>query len=198
MNRHALIYVITVMMLFWCSCWGIKTQLDKDDLSWLGPYEEGDVIIFSSSTGLLDTCYIIGKNIYYSDYKPNGVPTKYTPQVGEIRYQRRGVLDSFEQGEIITIQKDYPDSQASKSIEYSYSYFSAVDRYEKINPASPINGRVYSDLWMISKWDTSWKPKAELLNIKPKLIYWSKSTGLVKYITYSGEVWELKEKLHRR
>lgn len=199
MRRQLLIGISSLVILFFYSCLGVKTKLDQEDLSWLAPYEKGDTLIFSSSTGLLDTCYIVGKSIYYSDYKPNGFPTKYTSQVGEIIYRKRGIDDSFERGEMIIVQKDNPDSSALKAVKYCYSYFSADDLYRQINEVCTIRGITYSDLWLISKWDISWKPnEEEMVNVRPKFIYWSKSSGLVKYITYSGIVWELKEKLHRK
>lgn len=200
-NMKTILFLfIPISILFGSACVGIKTKLDKQDLSWLTPYVAGDMLIFSSSEGLCDTSYIVEKKVYYSDYKPNGITPKYIPQIGEIVYYNSKMFNETKKESIIAVFKDVPDKPAYWIVNYYNSLFSS-DKYDnqiKVDSDITINGIRYQDIWLISGSDTAWKPQKEVeYNTIPRIIYWSKSFGLIKYVTYSGIVWELKTVIHK-
>jgi hypothetical protein len=176
---------------------GIKAKLDDKELSWL-PYKVGDTLIFTSSGGVFDTSYIIENKVWYSPYNPVEQHGKYHPQIGQVTYRNAKLFNLNKEEELVIVTKENPNEPASKAIAYYNSYFFNEDKYDTLKGTLFIQGVMYSDLWLISKRDSLGRPnKPEQINLMPKILYWSKSKGLVKYITYSEDVWELKARLHR-
>ena len=62
------IYIIILgLVIFLQSCglpYCIKNPFEKEDMLWLNPYEKGDIVIFQSTQGRLDSILITAKDIF--------------------------------------------------------------------------------------------------------------------------------------
>lgn len=182
-----------VLML---SCVNIKTHLTDEDLSWL-PYKPGDTLTYVSSKGNYDTLIIVERKTYYSTYMPNGAPTKYKSEIGEILYSHGSKLEAVSINLVLVkIIKSTPKVLSKYFTLYDIQ-FNFDEYYEdsliQLNVPLLINGNSYTDVIKMQKNNNFKLPDFKSPEFIPRTLFWSKQKGLIKYITYSDETWELIE-----
>lgn len=190
MKYRTYVYAYCILLIVCIeSCTGIKTKLNAEDLKWL-PYKVNDTLIFTSSNSTFDTVTITDRNIYYSDYKPNGVATKYTAQIGEVSYKS----SRLHEGILMKIIKQSPE-ELEREFTYGNSLFLFgryySDSISKIPQIITILGKKYNDVYVIMSNNKDIRVQFSQMDIRPRTLYWSMEYGLVKYITFSNEEWVL-------
>ncbi len=103
LSALSVIFAISVFLLN--SCCLYKTKFTEEELKWIDPYEEGDTLIFRSSTGELDTSWIVQKIIYYPECNPIAHHAKYKHQTARIYYQNSKLNYSSGGEELISVVK---------------------------------------------------------------------------------------------
>ena len=156
------------------------------------PYEKGDTIIFQSKRGEFDTIYILEKKIWYSDYNWPEQHGKYNPQLGNLYYYNSKVPYIDQGKSLIEMYKNDPKEPADVTFNfYNSIFFLKEDNFHFIGSFKSHLGIVYKDVFRISKIEE--QTTSSRNNNKPSVLYWSKSFGLIRYETYSNEIWELLE-----
>ena len=185
-NLFILIFLTTMI-----SCNYNKTYLTDDEKSW-NPYEKGQVIIFKTKTGILDSILI--EEVTYGFPDGLGVVDKYEilHVVGKKRrYKNNKEVSNY----IFTIdaktQKSNSKIQFSISVKDSefYPYYYNIENYLMKLPEQKmiVNNTSFTDVIKI-------KTKGKLDNNKGiRFIYWSKSKGYVRLEENNGVIWDLKE-----
>ncbi len=182
MNKRILIHPVVCFCFFlsmsiMLGC-GVKTKFSQTDLKWMNVYNEGDVLIFKSGKGELDTSIIVKKEIFYPEYNPGEEHGKYLPQWGVVWYKNRNLKYHPDGDRLITIEKKKPN-ETYLSIDYLYRSFIVLNLnsggIEKFK-----DGKVYA-------FDT-YHEKAT--GSQPKKVFWHEDYGIIKYITHDNVTWE--------
>ncbi|KAF0204404.1 MAG: hypothetical protein FD170_309 [Bacteroidetes bacterium] len=175
--------ILAILAVIISSCCLIKTEFSEAELKWIDPYEEGDTLIFRSTTGEMDTSWIVQKIIYYPECNPIAHDAKYKHQTARIYYQNSKLNYSSGGKELISVVKyeDYPRIH----IFYLNKGFS-LDSPEMMELR-----RSYQDVKRIESESiyifTNYHPKTEPEDVE--FLYWHDEYGLIKYILHNGEEW---------
>jgi hypothetical protein len=184
MKKLPKLSILAILAVIISSCCLIKTEFSEAELKWIDPYEEGDTLIFRSSTGEMDTSWIVQKVIYYPECNPIAHDAKYKHQTARIYYQNSKLNYSSGGKELISVVKyeDYPRIH----IFYLNKGFS-LDSPEMMELR-----RYYQDVKRIDSESvyifTNYHPKSEPEDIE--FLYWHDEYGLIKYILHNGEEWK--------
>ena len=172
------ISIVIASLLFLVSC-SVKAKLNPYELSWLDAYKVGDTMIFRSDLGELDTSVIIKKDMFFENYGDQ-IDKSFERQWGVIWYKNKNLEYHPDGDRLLTIEKQYPQKGAFVSIDFLYSGVLILhlnaDTMQKLEK----NGLYEFD---VSRSDG--RPK------QPKMIYWSRANGVVKYINHDNSIWEL-------
>jgi hypothetical protein len=184
MKKLPKLSILAILAVIISSCCLIKTEFSEAEFKWIDPYEEGDTLIFRSSTGEMDTSWIVQKIIYYPECNPIAHDAKYKHQTARIYYQNSKLNYSSGGKELISVVKyeDYPRIH----IFYLNKGFS-LDSPEMMELM-----RYYQDVKRIESESvyvfTDSHPKSKPDDIK--FLYWQDEYGLIKYILHNGEEWK--------
>lgn len=174
-------YCILLIFLFLVGCYRpSKTYLNGDELSWISVYKARDTLVFKSAKANYDTFYITESSEYYPEFIPLEVHNEYLPHSGVVKYSHTSVYDSIANERLVYIVKKAPENRTQLFVNFLNAQFISVD----INTIK----RTQSNQEMLFELDT-YHPKANLW--EPKVIFWSKKFGIVKYITHGNEVWQV-------
>jgi hypothetical protein len=168
-----------ILFLFGCSS-PSKTRLTDDELRWISIYKAGDTLVFKSSRGQYDTIYITESKDYYPEFIPIEVHNEYLPHSGVVIYSHSSLHDSIVNERLVYIVKKNPEDRTQLFINLLNAKFISVD----INTIK----RISSGHELLYELDT-YHPKAN--SGEPRMIYWKKDSGIVKYITHDSEVWQI-------
>ncbi|MBS1743529.1 MAG: hypothetical protein JST81_10885 [Bacteroidetes bacterium] len=172
-------YLYAALMMFGFAGCNIKTRLTKSELKWIDAYHVNDTLIFRSGKGVLDTSVIIKKELFYPE--PNNIEVNGTwlPQWAEVWYTNRALSFNPNGAKLVTIIKKKPKKETYMNYDYLYSGFTSVD----INSGS-LEKYKKDKVYEIELTQNKSKPE------DIKLIFIHEDYGIIKYITFSNEVWE--------
>jgi hypothetical protein len=164
--------VFAIILLITNGC-GIKTEFNKDDLKWLGIYNEGDSLIFKSDCEKTDTFLIVNKENFYPGYNPIELHDIYLPQMGKLWISN--TKDNTSKWELLEISKDSPNKT---SVYISFKSFGVLLKNTKsINLKKLKKDKIYI-------FESSYR-KDHI----PTSLYWHEEYGLVKYILGDNSIW---------
>jgi len=184
MKKLPKLSILAILAVIISSCCLIKTEFSEAELKWIDPYEEGDTLIFRSSTGEMDTSWIVQKVIYYPECNPIAHDAKYKHQTARIYYQNSKLKYSSGGEELISLVKyeDYP----------RIDIFYLTKGFSLDSPEMMELRRYYQDVKRIDSESvyifTNYHPKSEPEDIE--FLYWHDEYGLIKYILHNGEEWK--------
>jgi hypothetical protein len=183
MKKLPKLSILAILVVIISSCCLIKTEFSEAELKWIDPYEEGDTLIFRSSTGEMDTSWIVQKVIYYPECNPIAHDAKYKHQTARIYYQNSKLNYSSGGKELISVVK-YKD-RTSIHIFYLNKGFSidSPEMMELFNDIQDIK-RIESESIYVF---TDSHPKSKLEDIE--FLFWHDEYGLIKYNLHNGEEW---------
>jgi hypothetical protein len=187
MKNYISVFIIFSIILTFTSC-GLfvkKISFTKEDLEWFNVYNVNDILIFQSvQTQQKDTSIIAYKSLNY----------QYNPMVNDKRIQCMNVIYtnnkySDNKNKTETLIFDCKDkNQSVLGLTYLKSNF-------KLD-----NTMVIKDLETLSLFSKNFKNVYELkykrmkfhggTDDDPETLYWDKKYGIIKYITFKGEIWE--------
>lgn len=181
------------------SC-GEKVFIDKEDLAAINIYSVGDTLIFQNIiTKKLDTNIITKKEIYHPNYdwlRHDG----YQPHYASIYYYNKKL--KYGEEKMMSAGKKKPNENYI-GVTYLYSTFflceltdSDVKFYnvEKhdlktlhtiVLESFP---KTFSKVIILS--NGKHRKHSSKDDYKPQTLFWDKVHGIIKYRTFSGEVWE--------
>jgi len=198
----AIILVMGLFSLFSCAK---KVYIDAETLEVIkNVYNEGDVLIFQNiATQETDTSTITKKEVYHNDYdwfRHDG----YQPHQAKVWYQNKRLkYGENNQDRIISSEKRKPHDKDGFNVSYLYSAFQFYDLEEidlRVSRIEEYDLETLHTITLESVPKTFSKVIIQSIgkhprhkpedDFKPKTLYWDKDYGIIKYITYSGEVWE--------
>lgn len=186
------IRIIAVLVIFFSltSCVK-KAYLAEEELATINVYNEGEILIFQNIvTKATDTTRITIKEIYHPDYdwfRHDG----YQPQIAKIWYKNKKLKYGVDNQDIlIGKEKRKPDDEIGYGISYLYSTFFSNESDLKLNTVTLDSvPKTFNQVYIFTK-KKGKHFKEDKHNWKPRTLYWDKEFGIIKYITYDGEVWE--------
>lgn len=184
-----IIAIILVMGLFsFFSCGGKKVYIDAEILEIIkNVYKEGDVLIFQNiATQETDTSTITKIEVYHNDYdwfRHDG----YQPHQAKVWYQNKRLkFGENNQDRIMSSEKRKPDKKDGIGMSYLNSSF--YMEKEDLTSGQTITlqsvTKTFNEVHILNP---SYKSRDDF---SPETLYWDKEHGIIKYITYNGEVWE--------
>lgn len=193
MRNYLSVFIIFFIILTFTSC-GLfvkKVSFTKEELQWFNVYNVKDTLIFQSlSTQIKDTSIIISKELYH-DY--DWLRHSYKAENMSLRYTNKIFLNKlyFEDSEsMFSERKTFPNKgfNTGHSCKYLRSSFVLDNTTET------------KDLVTLTLSQKSFNNVYELVYKRmkfhggkdddPEILYWDKKYGIIKYITFNGEIWE--------
>lgn len=169
------------------------SHLTKDDLTWMEPYEEGDIVLFSSPSDM-DTLVVQEKS-WYNSYWPfvmnEGEGNDYTANSSfkyDIRHDGKSVNGWS------TIQKEH-DGRLSLVL-WLHRRRQTIEDAQNVRYCSiKIGKSVYDDAIRIDGSNSQNFSEEKITN---EYFIWSKSKGLLQYKYLNGEVYTFYKKIPRK
>lgn len=180
--------MVSVFFFSLVSCGQEKVHIDDDIIKIIeSTYKDGDILVFqNTNTKEKDTSFITKKEIYHDNYdwfRHDG----YQPHQAKVWYKNKKLRYGLEGDDtIISSEKRKPDDKDWLGISYLRSSF--YMEKEDLKRTSTIT------LKLVPKTFTKvYIPKPNFKSKKgfsPKVLYWDRDYGIIKYETYGGDVWE--------
>ena len=178
---------IGVFLIYKMSTWHAVFLFSKKDLEWLAPYRNGDVVLYTSATGM-DTM-IVSRNLYntpgllglycFSNFYAEG------EYINTIYHNGRRIDCEF-------IMVKEPKEHVDMTMVFDKRF--SVDEQLQVGDTSSVvvEGCVYDDVIILNDGNSS---VIEDTETNCEYLYWSKSKGLLQYKYQNGEVYTFYKKL---
>ena len=178
-----------VFLLLKISTWHAVFLFSEKDLEWLAPYHDGDMVFYTSSTGM-DTM-IVSRNLYnapgllglycFSNFYAEG---EYINTI----YHNGDRIDC----ELIIVKES--DDYVNLMIDFD-KRFSEDELQVDETSTVIVKGRVYNDAIILNDGNSSITQET---GTNCEYFIWSKSKGLLQYKYLDGEVYTFYKKLPYR
>lgn len=181
---------ITIRLFFFSlvSCGHEKVHIDDDIIKIIeNTYKNGDILVFQNTrTKEKDTSFITKKEIYHNNYdwiRHDG----YQPHQAKVWYKNKRLSYGLEgDGIIISSEKRKPDDKGYLGISYLRSSFYLEKEDFKKSSAITLK-LVPKSFTKVNIPESNFKSKK---GFSPKILYWDRDYGIIKYETYGGDIWE--------
>lgn len=166
-----------------------KANFTHIEREWLNVYQKNDTLIFQELNSLQkDTSIITKKEIYHDDYdwfRHDGTVI----QIGYIRYKNKMNIHLNGNAKMIEMYKRKKDKPSFPVIIYlGSSFFMANSDLKLYKTSLDLVPMQFEEVYIFEK--KSRKYITESNSYMPQTLYWDKSYGIIKYVTYGGKVWE--------
>ena len=178
-----------VLFIWRISTWHAVFLFSKKDLEWLAPYHDGDMVFYTSPTGM-DTM-IVSRNLYnapgllglycFSNFYAEG---EYINTI----YHNGDRIDC----ELIIVKES--DDYVNLMIDFD-KRFSKDELQVDETSTVIVKGRVYNDAIILNDGNSSITQET---GTNCEYFIWSKSKGLLQYKYLDGEVYTFYKKLPYR
>ena len=189
--KQFLISIFILSLFTSCGLFVKKVSFTDKELEWFNVYNVNDTLVFKS---LLkhekDTSIINYKKLFYDydwlrhDYRAENMSLSYTNKifVNKLYYNDSEFMFSG--------RKTYPSNGFNWGYSFNYLRSSFIlDENTIIKPSVTLTlsnksfNNVYELVYKRLKFHGG-------TNDDPEILYWDKKHGIIKYITFNGEVWE--------
>ena len=174
-----------IFSLFSCSK---KVHLQDEIIKIIeNTYKKGDILVFQNIiTREKDTSFITKNEIYHNDYdwlRHDG----YQPHQAKVWYKNKKLRYGLEGDDtILSSSKGKPGDKNYIGISYlRSSFYMEEDDLKKTNTVTL--KLVPKTFTKVCTPEPNFKSKKDF---SPKVLYWDKDYGIIKYETYGGDVWE--------
>lgn len=179
--------VFFIIVLTFVSC--IKRpNLSREELIGYNIYKKNDTIIFQNlTTKIKDTTIIVNKQKYHS-YEPM-VDTKYIYHCANTEYRNNKINNPNYPNTAFMFSLCKTDNNSLNPINFNYlnSYFKLDEKTEKQTITMFLSDKKIDNAYFL----VYNKPKfSAATEDSPQILYWDMNFGIVKYITFKGDVWE--------
>jgi len=187
MKNYISVFIIftTILMFSSCGLFVNKISFSKEELEFFNVYNFNDILIFQSmQTQQKDTSIIAYK---YLNYQYNPIEADKRTQCMNVTYINNKYVDNKNKTETLIF-----DCKDKNQYFLGLTYLKSKFKFD--------NSSVIKDLEILSLTNKSFKNVYELkcrrmkyhggTDDDPEILYWDKKYGIIKYITFKGEVWE--------
>ncbi|MCZ8297398.1 MAG: hypothetical protein O9297_09305 [Flavobacterium sp.] len=187
MKNYISVFIIFSIILTFTSC-GLfvkKVSFTKEELECFNVYKVNDIIIFQSlKTQQKDTSIIAYKSL---NYQYNPIVADKRTQCMNVTYTNNKYSNNKNKTETLIF-----DCKDNNQYVLGLTYLKSNFKFD--------NTSVIKELETLSLYSKSFKNVHELkckrmkfhggTDDDPETLYWDKQYGIIKYITFKGEVWE--------
>lgn len=189
--------VLFIFTIVFTSCNNncIQTHLTNDERDWFLRYRKGDVIIFKSNLGNLDSLKVVSKTEGFTNPDCNRIGVgKYQQEFIKIEFEPNVYknIDIYNVAEI-SIYKDYPDK-----IDFPFFRIFGLEYADIIENHNLIREKITLSTTNKTYFVYSFKENVNTTNAGNeylKSFQWDKKEGLIRYEANNGEIFELLKKL---
>ena len=185
------ILVLLFLAFYYTFFYAPKVHFTDGDLTWFYIYDVGDTLIFQNvETKVLDTSIITKREIYNHKYdwlRHDG----YRPISAKLWYKNKALIYGTDyQDQIFGREKRKPNDSVSIGVSYLYSNFYLDSSFIKFdNVTLNTIPKTFNHVYIFKN---EIHPRhTQRDDFKPQTLCWDEQYGIIKYETYSGEVWEL-------
>lgn len=182
-------YILIATCLALCSCTCRQINLTYSEKEWLKPYKKGDVLIFKSNKGNLDTITVKNKEEFITnedcqwftigDKQKQGINIDLTANICR--------NDSYCEGEISIIKSDIDNETPPFFRIFGLEFSNNADQLIKRKIVLSTTGKVYNYAYLFQDGINA----ENYGNNYMKLYYWDKKDGLIRYEGNDGEIFEI-------
>lgn len=186
-NNIISLSVLTILFFFTsCSVFIKKEKYSKNQLEYYNVYNANDTLIFQSlSTKKKDTSIVISKRIYTdADWFRN-----INQEIMDLRYTNNLFKNTlYYENSSNLFNNFYPNSISEFSCFYLRSTFKLDNATKKKDYVDlTLSKQNFNDVYeLVYKRAKFYEGKDD----DPEILYWDKKNGIIKYVTFNGEVWE--------
>ncbi len=191
-NKTVLLLILCAIIFNSCNC--VETQLTDDEKEWFSAYDKGQIIIFKSNLGSIDTIEVSEKLQTHNNKNCNWLEIgRIQPEIMFITLTSKNCQnDPYCEGQMF-ISK----SKESEKCYPGFSFFGLLQKNE-LKYSLPnlekikliMSNKTYSQVY---HFENGVNANGFGIN-SPKSFYWDKKEGLIKYETKDGEIFELLKK----
>lgn len=192
--KKILLFILFTIFLNSCNC--VETKLTDDEKEWFSAYDKGQIIIFKSNLGNLDTIEVSEKLETHNNKNCNWIEIGTTqPEIMFITLKPKICRNnSYCEGQIFISkvkesEKCYPGFSLFGLLQKNGLKY-LIPKLEKIKLIA--TNKTYSQVY---HFENGVNANGYGTN-SPKSFYWDKKDGLIKYETKEGEVFELLKKIN--
>ncbi|MES2486901.1 MAG: hypothetical protein V4581_13275 [Bacteroidota bacterium] len=176
MKKVTLLLLLTAFSLLSCK----TVRFTKQQLAWFNVYNKKDVLVFQSlRTQQKDTTVILRKQVFF-DFDPWLHPGTL-PQVARMKYHNKNLTDTYVKYEDYMFY-EFARSKGNNSLNYLNTIFTLRDTIQKRDTQLSISGKTFTNAYRL----TATHGKGS----QPQVLYWDTQYGILKYVTFDGEMWE--------
>lgn len=187
MKKYTLVLIVAI--LYSCTC--RQVNLTKNEMQWLDPYKKGDLLIFKSNKGNIDTILVSDKEEFYTNEKCQWFTVGDTQKQG-INIDLKPTIchnESYCEGEISIIKSNVDDETAPFFRIFGLEFSKSVAQLIKQKVVLSTTGKVYDSAYLFQD-----EINADNYgNNYMKLFFWDKEDGLIKYESNDGEIFEISK-----
>jgi hypothetical protein len=185
MKNYILIFI--ALMLNSCTC--KQVNLTENEKQWLDPYEKGDLLVFKSNLGNIDTIVVTKKVNFYTnencewftigDTQNQGINIDLKPKKCHNKSYCEGEISIIKS----TVEKDTAPFFRIFGLEFSKNTSHLIKREIILST----NGKVYNSAYLFQEGLNA----DNYGNNYMKSFIWDKKDGLIRYESADGEIFEI-------
>ncbi|MEK6153607.1 hypothetical protein WIW50_10125 [Flavobacteriaceae bacterium 3-367] len=185
LGKFTFLFLVLVLII---SC-SQNTEFTVDELSWIDVYKENDVLIFKNLISKeLDTLFIVKKEVYHPDYDWFR-HSEYIPHTAHLFYENKKYKKLDHPAELLEIYKRKPDKEARPLIKYLGSTF-FTEEFTLVFSEVTLETIQKSFDEVYTFRNAKQKNHRKGQDANPQVLFWDKEYGIIKYVTYEGDIWE--------
>lgn len=148
-------------------------------------YQEGDTLIFESGDGMLDTTYVVHKDVGYAAWNPLAHEGKYKVLSGTVYYGSNRIREeNMFLHKALILGKSHPDTTW---ISISHKDANVSQSFNKFSLESWERYKVREGLYRFKERRKTMQ-RDSIIQIESELFF-DLTHGIVKYKTNEGEIW---------
>lgn len=180
---------LSILLFSLLSC-ATKINFIEQELKWFNIYEKGDTLEFKNiKTKKTDTSVVIRKESFH-DWQLFA-NSKYRTSIAVVQYSNETLptVDGKNQHYMFSLSKTKPTSILNYSVSYLNSDFLFKEDIPLQSESLFLTQKSFTSVYKLSYNEKNPFGRKKNDN-NPEFLYWDVDYGIIKYITFSGEVWE--------
>jgi hypothetical protein len=187
-NLKTLILILLLLILYSCNCY--QTHLTNEDKTWTAGYQKGQIMIFKSNLGNLDTIQVKERIEDFTNPDCNRLEIgSQQRQYISIELKPNKCHNIYYCNCTIWLEKEDDKQEVSPSIRTFGLEFSTSNQLYRLISEKLIlstSNKKYNAYYFADKLNA-----INYGNNYLKSFYWDKKDGLIRYESYDGEIFEL-------
>ncbi|MFT3796631.1 hypothetical protein [Flavobacterium sp.] len=177
------------LLMIGCCIGGCASRLSKRSVKF-NPYQKGDTLVFRSNSGDRDTIFITSVEKVMMPGPPLAVFPIRTQILQVMARKTDSNFQRYLENPLLEIDNTMVDFYlwTRGGTFYNGSFFDLAALQKMPRSTQTIGGKTYEDIIAIKSPNTEYQSRSNFI----ETLYWSISSGFVKYELRNGKVWELQ------